>query len=130
MRRARVVVAHRAPDRPPIQVARGETVMLGERDGDWPQFVWTTALDVNAAEGHGGWVPAALFDNPSGLAIALSDYDTRELDAATDEILTLHHELAQWWWAQNVLGVQGWIPARSLELLDDTTDDDPSDPTS
>ena len=119
MRRARVVVSHRAPDRPAIRVARGEAVTLGERDGDWPQFVWTVI-----AEGHGGWVPAALFDAEQGPARALSDYDTHELDAQADEVLTLHHELAQWWWAQNARGEQGWIPARSLEVFDDTPDAD------
>lgn len=125
MRHARVVVAHRAPDRPAIQVARGEAVILGDRDGDWPQFVWTTI-----AEGHGGWVPASLFDNEYGPATALSDYDTRELNAAADEILSLHHELAQWWWAENSSGAQGWIPARALELLDNASDDETSDESS
>jgi hypothetical protein len=122
MRRARVVVAHRAPDRPAIRVARGETVNLGDRDRDWPQFVWTTISRENAAEGDGGWVPAALFDRDHGPATALSDYDTRELDAATDEMLSLHYELAQWWWAENAQGAQGWIPARALELFDDDAD--------
>lgn len=119
MRHARVVVAHRAPDRPAIRIARGEDVTLGERDRDWPQFVWTTI-----AEGHGGWVPAALFDSEQGAAKALSDYDTRELDARADEIVTLHYELAQWWWAENALGMQGWIPARALEILDDDEGED------
>jgi len=114
MPRARVIVAHRAPDRPPIRVARGEAVTLGDRDADWPQFVWTAI-----AEGHGGWVPAALFDTDHGAATALADYDTQELTAAKGEILKLHHEFAQWWWAENADGAQGWIPARVLELLDD-----------
>ncbi|HEY0661390.1 MAG TPA: SH3 domain-containing protein [Lysobacter sp.] len=114
MRRARVVLAHRAPDRPPIRVARGDTVTLGDRDTEWPQFVWAAI-----AEGHGGWMPVALFDGDRGNATALADYDTRELPADPGELLTLHHELAQWWWAENAQGAQGWIPARALELLDD-----------
>lgn len=113
MPRARVVVAHRAPDRPPIRLARGETVTLGDRDADWPQFVWAVP-----AGGVGGWVPAALFDAQHGPATALSDYDTRELTAGADETLSLHHELAQWWWAENSSGAQGWIPARAIELID------------
>ncbi|RDZ27189.1 SH3 domain-containing protein [Lysobacter silvisoli] len=114
MRRARVVVAHRAPDRPPIRVARGQRVTLGDRDRDWPQFVWTTL-----AEGHGGWVPAALFDGDHGPATALNDYDTRELDAEADEIVTLQYELADWWWASNARGDEGWIPTRALDLIDE-----------
>ncbi len=114
MRRARVVVSHHAPDRPAIQVARGDQVTLGDRDRDWPQFVWATL-----AEGHGGWIPAALFDGEHGPATALSDYDTRELDAEADEILMLHYELAQWWWAENARGLKGWIPDRALQMLDE-----------
>jgi hypothetical protein len=52
----------------------------------------------------------------------LHDYDTRELDADPGEPLTLHRELAQWWWAENAAGVQGWIPARVLET---TATEDP-----
>ncbi|KQZ56429.1 MULTISPECIES: SH3 domain-containing protein [unclassified Lysobacter] len=114
MRRARVVVGHRVPDRSPIRIERGQRVTLGDRDRDWPQFVWTVL-----AEGQGGWVPAALFDSEHGPATALSDYDTRELAAAADEVLTLHYELAQWWWAENARGEQGWIPARALEYIDE-----------
>lgn len=114
MRRARVVVSHSAPDRPPIQVLRGDAVMLGDRDVDWPEFAWVTV-----AEGRGGWVPATLFDQDRGPAVALDDYDTRELDAQADEIVQLHRELAGWWWAENALGVQGWIPERALEMLGD-----------
>ena len=115
MRRARVVVSHRAPDRPPIQVLRGDAVLLGERDVDWPEFVWTTVPG-----GLGGWVPASLFDRDGGAAVALEDYDARELDAEADEVVTLHRELAGWWWAENALGMQGWIPERALEMLDDS----------
>jgi hypothetical protein len=115
MRRARVIAAHRAPDRLPIRVAKGDTVTLGERDTDWPDFVWTAV-----AEGHGGWVPATLFEGQGhGPATALHDYDTRELDADAGAILSLHHALAGWWWAENDNGVQGWIPARNLQFIEE-----------
>ncbi|RNF84412.1 SH3 domain-containing protein [Montanilutibacter psychrotolerans] len=113
MRRARVVVAHRAPDRPAIRVRRGDAVVLGNRDRDWPQFVWTVVEG-----GNGGWVPAELFDTDHGRATALADYDTRELDADADQVVQLHHEMARWWWAEDDTGAQGWIPERALELLD------------
>lgn len=130
MRYARVVAPHRAPDRPAIRIARGDRVTLGDRDVTWPDFVWTTI-----AEGHDGWVPASLFDGEHGAATALADYDTLELDADPGERLRLHHELAQWWWAENDHGTQGWIPARVLTLVDaaetvaDTTSADAGDAT-
>jgi hypothetical protein len=119
MRHARVVVSHHAPDRPAIQVAQGDTVTLGDHDRDWPQFVWITTAD-----GQGGWVPAAVFDREYGAATALSDYDTRELDAGADAILLLHYQLADWWWAEDERGLKGWIPERALEMLDDDFGED------
>lgn len=114
MRRARVIAAHRAPDRPAIRIAPGDTVTLGDRDLDWPHFVWATL-----ASGLGGWIPASMFDAERGSATAIDDYDTRELEAEPGEILTLHHETAGWWWAENVLGRTGWIPVRNLEPFEE-----------
>jgi hypothetical protein len=114
MKQAQVIAMHRAPDRPAIRVEPGDSVTLGERDNEWPQFVWT-----DLAIGLGGWVPAMLFDRDSGPATALQSYDTRELDADDGERLILHHELAAWWWAENNHGTCGWIPARVLRILDD-----------
>ena len=112
MKRGRVIATHRAPDRPPIRVAPGDAVTLGERDLDWPDFVWTTL-----AGGLGGWIPAALFDRDAGEAVAQVEYDTRELDADIGELLTLHRELASWWWAENAQGASGWIPARAIDVI-------------
>ncbi|MEZ0470860.1 peptide-binding protein [Luteimonas salinilitoris] len=96
-----------------MRMHAGETVTLGERDAEWPQFVWTTL-----AGGLGGWVPAALFDREHGEATAQADHETLELDADPGEVLRLQRELAGWWWAGNADGAHGWIPARVLEYLD------------
>lgn len=114
MKRARVIAEHRAPERLAIRVASGDKVTLGDRDTEWPEFVWTAL-----ASGLGGWVPSALFDAERGQASALQDYDTSELDADAGDILVLQRELAGWWWAENARGQSGWIPAGKLELLDD-----------
>jgi len=111
--RARVVAAHRAPDRPAIRVRPGDAVTLGARDADWPQFVWTTLAD-----GLGGWIPADIFDRDHGAAVAQQGYDTRELDAEPGDELALHRVQADWWWAENADGASGWIPARVIEIID------------
>lgn len=119
MLRARVIAAHRAPEREPIRIAPGDKVTLGGRDGEWPQFVWTTL-----SEGFSGWIPGNLFDNEQGDATAQSEYDTRELDADIGDILVLHREMADWWWAEhtqaNKQGTGGWIPARALQIIEDS----------
>lgn len=117
--RARVIAAHRAPDRATVRMAPGDPVTLGDRDGDWPQFVWTTL-----ASGLGGWIPSALFDIERGETRAEHAYDTQELDAEVGDLLILHRELADWWWAENERGACGWIPARALDMLDASTIDE------
>ncbi|WP_164978606.1 SH3 domain-containing protein [Pseudoxanthomonas composti] len=117
MRRARVTVDHRPPDRAPIRVKRGDVVTLGERDTDWPDFIWTTL-----AQGLGGWIPLNVFDldaDTSASATAREDYDTRELAADAGQLITVEREHAGWWWAFDAQGRSGWIPARSIELIEE-----------
>ena len=115
MHSARIITAHRAPKRLPIQVRAGEPVRLGEPDDQGPQFVWTVRAD-----GLGGWIPHALFavDADGVTATAQADYDTLELDADPDKRLTLHRELADWWWSENQHGVQGGVTARNIESIE------------
>lgn len=110
MQQRRTQAAHRAPEHAPVQVAAGDTAVLGERDTEWPQFVWAAL-----SNGLGGWIPAVLFDAARGQATALAEYDTRELDVEAGEMLILHREFAQWWWVENRHGQTGWIPERVLE---------------
>lgn len=116
MPRARVIAAHRAPDREAVRIARGEGAVLGASDTEWPEFVWATL-----AQGLGGWMPADVFHmDDVGTAIAQQDYDTRELEADIGDLLALEREHAGWWWARDAHGRSGWIPARALELIEDT----------
>jgi len=43
MRCVRARTAHEIPDRPPLQLAVGQQVQVGERDREWPEFVLVTA---------------------------------------------------------------------------------------
>lgn len=113
MRRARVATAHRAPDREPIRCTAGDTMTLGERDTEWPEFIW-----AELEHGQGGWIPAALFAQAGDRAVITQDYDTRELEADPGDELRLHNWLADWWWAENANGTCGWIPARAIVLID------------
>lgn len=109
MRQARVTAAHRSPARPAIRVNSGDQVTLGERDTEWPAFTWVTL-----ANGLGGWMPATIFTVAGERATALQDYDTRELDVDEGEVVVLHREMANWWWAENAAGDTGWVPSRNV----------------
>ncbi|MBX9400187.1 peptide-binding protein [Lysobacter sp. BMK333-48F3] len=118
--RALVVAGYRAQYHDPIAFERGAVVRLGERDSEWPAFVWTTLDD-----GRAGWAPLDWL-RPLDPAVdgalraqALRDYDARELDVEAGQRLRLIDELGGWWWAQREDGAQGWVPARNLGTIDD-----------
>lgn len=112
----RVVLSHSAPDRAPITIKPGEAFWVGERDEEWPAFVFVT-------KGSGqGWVPARIIEQapgPGDYQSRLKDgfnYDTTELDADPGEILdVLEADLSSGWlWCQNGSGATGWIPGRCV----------------
>ncbi len=119
--RALVLADYRSQYPDPIAFRRGQAVRLGERDREWPAFVWATAED-----GRAGWAPLDWLRplGPAGdgtpRAQALRDYDARELDVVAGQALRLVHALGGWWWAQREDGAQGWVPARHLQPLDDS----------
>jgi hypothetical protein len=111
MQRAHVVRDYRTQYANPIRFAAGDSVTLGERDTEWPAFIWAITQDGNA-----GWAP---FDwlRPlgDGRAEALRDYSAQELDVDAGDDVVLHSELGGWWWAERRDGRCGYVPAGHLE---------------
>ncbi len=108
----RVVRDYRRQYANPIRFSKGDIVTLGERDTEWPAFVWTITADGNA-----GWAP---FDwlKPLGekRAEALRDYSAQELDVNAGDEVILHHELGGWWWCEDTKGRGGYVPAEHVEI--------------
>lgn len=113
MKRVRAVRAHVIPDRPPISVAAGEGVEVGERDTTWPAFAFVTTA------GGSGWVPARYIahDAGTGDGVMLEPYDTTELATVAGELLTVvtTDELSEWTRVRNTAGLEGWVPDNSIE---------------
>lgn len=103
---ARARRAHEIPERPPIRLAPGEPVMVGERDNDWPAFVFVTA-----AAGQ-GWVPARHLSADTGAAVVEVGYDTTELAVADGQEVTVvaRDDESGWWWCRTGGGAEGWVP--------------------
>jgi hypothetical protein len=111
--RALVVADYRTRYHDPIRFDAGEIVHLGERDHEWPAYVWTRLADDRA-----GWAPCDLLRPlDAERAETLASYDARELDVSVGQSLRLHDELGGWWWAQREDGAQGWVPARHLQVI-------------
>lgn len=102
---------HEVPERRPIRLAPGEPVMVGDRDTEWPEFVFVTS-----SEGS-GWVPARHLSADAGAAIVEVAYDTTELAVSAGEEVTLveRDDVSGWWWCRNTAGAEGWVPRAILE---------------
>lgn len=117
MREAVAVVAHEIPERRPLQLSVGDVVDVGERDTEWPAFVFVTTA-------HGtGWVPARHVSAAAGRKVAVQAYDTTELaTSAGDSLLIVDEDLPSGWsWCRSVDGREGWVPMNTLRI-DDATD--------
>lgn len=114
MRRVTARTAHQISDRPPIQLAAGEEVRVGERDTEWPEFVFVTAS-------HGaGWAPARHLSRSSGIAVVETAYDTTELPTQAGDVLEVVAEdlPSGWLWCRAADGREGWVPVKTVEGSD------------
>ena len=113
MAKLRATTIHTIPHRPPIQVRPGQPVRAGERDTDWPAFVYVTTGD------GAGWIPERYLDTSCDPAIVSTSYDTTELATAAGEELTLitQDNASGWAWVRNAAGREGWVPLRTVEPM-------------
>ena len=112
--RARSNDGHAIPERPPIRLVVGEQIRISDRGSEWPEFVFVTT-----AAGS-GWVPARHLSGDSGLVIAEQPYDTKELEvAAGDEVTVVERDdVSGWWWCRDEAGDEGWVPVSALTAID------------
>jgi SH3 domain len=110
MERVRAIEAHTVSERPPIQVAVGDAVSVGERDTDWPAFVFVTA------ERGAGWIPSRYLSSDSGEATVEVAYDTTELATELGDVLEVveRDDESGWHWCRASDGREGWVPTRTL----------------
>ena len=110
---ARAVSGHEVPAREPIQLEPGDEVTVGERDTQWPAFVFVTC-----ASGE-GWVPSRHLSANAGTASVITPYDTTELDlVAGEEVAVLERDdTSGWWWCRRADGEVGWVPVSALDPI-------------
>ncbi|GEB45503.1 hypothetical protein MTE01_14480 [Microbacterium testaceum] len=103
---------HEIPDRAPLVIVPGDAVQIGDRDTEWPAFVFVTA-----AQGT-GWVPARHLDIDGSVGTVRLGYDTTELPARLGEDVDVLVDDSEsgWSWCRNADGREGWIPHRVLAV--------------
>lgn len=103
---------HEIPERAPLVVSPGDVVQVGERDTEWPAFVFVTAPLGT------GWIPARHIDIDGPFGIVRVGYDPTELPASAGEQVDVVRDDSEsgWSWCRNADGREGWIPHRVLSL--------------
>jgi SH3-like domain-containing protein len=110
MESVRAIAAHAVSERPPIQLAMGDEVLVGERDTEWPSFVFVTV------EGGAGWVPSRHLSADAGPATVVMAYDTTELATEVGDVLDVvtRDDPSEWLWCRAPDGREGWVPSQTL----------------
>lgn len=105
-----LVADHEPPARAPLTVVPGERVQVGDRDEEWPAFVFVTSV------GGCGWVPSRHLEMAGGVGTVVVGYDTTELAATRGEVVDVIRDDPEsgWAWCANADGRCGWIPHRVL----------------
>jgi len=106
-----VIAAHHSNYPDPVRVLRGQKVGVGDSDPEFPG--WIRIIDPT---GRSGWAPESILERSGGSeAVATEDYDATELDVAPGDRLTVHRELAGWYWVSNEAGAFGWVPVDAIQ---------------
>lgn len=97
-------------DRAPLVLAAGERVRLGQRDADWPGWIWVTSIS-----GRGSYVPEEMLAKAEdGTAEVRQPFHARDLSVVKDESVTSLREVKGWHWCRNEDGEEGWLPSYLL----------------
>ncbi len=105
-------IAHAIADRTALRLAVGEQVLVGDRDSEWPAFVFVAAAD------GAGWMPGRHLSASIGPAVVQTPYDTTELPTEIDDVLEVLVEDVEsgWPWCRAHSGREGWVPMKTLEI--------------
>jgi len=90
----------------PVRFERGDALLVGRKDADYPGWIWVTTL--SGAEGWAPEVYIAMSTDDHGVATAT--YSAEELDTKEGQRLRVLMELAGWLWVENERGKTGWVP--------------------
>lgn len=121
--RAAVAYAGRRPTySDPIAFDAGTRLTVTRTDDEWPDFHWCVTPD-----GAEGWTLRSAFELDEGQsldalpasAVALADYDARELALTPGERLLVGEDQGGWRWCYSAKGDAGWVRRADLSQIED-----------
>lgn len=121
--RAAVAYAGRRPSYDdPIAFNAGTPLTVTRNDDEWPDFHWCIT-----PEGGEGWTLRSAFELNDGQsldalpasAVAIADYDARELALTPGEQLLVGNDQGGWRWCYSAKGDAGWVRKADLSQVED-----------
>ncbi len=106
----RVCSAYRAMYVDPITLVRGESLIAGHEDSEFPGWYWCTN-----GNGKSGWVHQRFLESVGGPTRATTDYTAVELSVAAGDEGTVLERLDGWVYLQLADGRVGWVPEASVK---------------
>jgi hypothetical protein len=98
---------------PPLKVAPGEVLDVGEQSDEWPAFVFV----IKGARAR-GWIPSRILRIQGKTGLVIEGYDTTTLDPEVGEELAIIEEDLEggWVWCRDSLSRVGWFPRNHLQV--------------
>jgi putative acetyltransferase len=121
--RAAVAYAGRRPTyEHPIAFDAGTPLTVTRSDDEWPDFHWCVT-----PQGGEGWTLRSAFELDDGQsmdalpasAVAVTDYDARELALTPGERLLVGDDQGGWRWCYSTAGDAGWVRKADLSQIED-----------
>jgi variant SH3 domain-containing protein len=89
----------------PIQVKRGDLLIVGEEDSEYPGWIW-----CENGQRKSGWVPDDCIETDATGSRAKYDYSAVELRARVGERVFPIETKSGWVLCSNSDGDKGWLP--------------------
>lgn len=93
----------------PLKVRAGDCLTIGQRDPDYPGWVWCTSKSAKS-----GWVPENYLAIEGDQGLMRHDYDATELTVAAGEMVELLGSESGWGLCRTAEGHIGWLPLSIL----------------
>ncbi|WJX08324.1 SH3 domain-containing protein [Bacillus cereus] len=117
MKQYKVVHPHYSNYPDPIVLAKGDVIIYGREDTEFPNWIFCEAIHSKKC----GWVPKQILSTPNEeqIATTLTDYSAHELTVNPGMLVEKELELNEWSFVHTTQGEKGWVPNRVLAILDD-----------
>jgi len=98
----------------PLEVKRGDQVVVGKRDKTWNEWVWISI----SGEKVGAWMHESMLHFAGDeTAEVIEDYSAQEISVKKGDFVESLRELGGWHWSEKTDGTLGWIPDYVLEQV-------------